>query len=211
MNQNVLTIAASKGALFDETVSMLHDIGIKFSDHLAKSRKLFTWDTSEQIRLLQIRPWDVGVYVEQGAADLGIMGNDVLIEKGESVVKLLDLKFGKCKLVLAGAKPMKADQLGHTMSVATKYPNAAQDYFHKKGLKVHVLKLYGAIELAPLTGLSDLICDLTATGSTLKENHLYIVDTLFESSACLVANPVSLKFHYDKMVSWVEKIKKILK
>jgi ATP phosphoribosyltransferase len=200
-----LTLAVSKGYLMDEAILLFNQAGIQFEDDLSTSRKLFTWDTSRQIRLIQVRPWDVDVYVAQGAADLGIVGEDVLIEKKSKNPVLLDLKFGACKLILAGLEH-QLPKLQHHMSVATKYPNATQAYFLSKGLKVNLIKLYGSIELAPITGLSDIICDLTATGKTLKENHLAIIDTVFHSTARLIANPVSMKHQYEAIVHWVNRL-----
>lgn len=200
---SALTIAVSKGYLLEEAMKLFTQAGLIFEEDLSQSRKLFTWDTTHQVRLLQVRPWDVDVYVAQGAADLGIVGKDVLVEKNSRSPVLLDLQFGRCSLVLAGLKKLPLSQLTHHMTVATKYPHATQAYFLNKGLKVNLIKLYGSIELAPLTGLADLICDLTATGKTLKENQLEIIDTLFTSSAQFIANPVSLKAHYTAITKWV--------
>jgi ATP phosphoribosyltransferase len=205
-----LTLAIAKGYLLSEALRLLEKLGVRFEDDLTTSRKLFTWDTEHRLRILQVRPWDVPVYVEQGAADIGIVGLDVLNEQQPKVLNLLDLKFGVCHLVLAGPKPSSEQVLTHNLKVATKYPNATSQYFLKKGLNVELLKLYGAIELGPLTGLSDLICDLTATGTTLKENHLHIVDTLFSSSAYLIANPVSFKAEYEAIINYVERLKEVL-
>ncbi len=197
-----LTLAVSKGYLLGEAVTLFERAGIHFEDDLNTSRKLFTWDTTKRIRLIQVRPWDVDVYVAQGAADLGIVGQDVLIEKKSHNPVLLDLEFGKCSLILAGLED-HVPELSHHMTVATKYPHATQSYFLSKGLKVTLIKLYGSIELAPITGLSDIICDLTATGKTLKENHLAIIDTVFTSTARLIANSVSLKSKYTSIIEWV--------
>ncbi len=207
---SALTIAVAKGYLMSESLSLLKKVGIEFEDDLTTSRKLFTWDTKKQFRLLQVRPWDVPVYVEQGAADIGIVGLDVLKEQQPKVLNVMDLKFGYCRLILAGEKPASQQVLTHHLKIATKYPNCTQRYFLQKGLNVDILKLYGAIELGPITGLSDLICDLTATGATLKENHLHIVDELFSSSAYLIANPVRFKLHYDTIMKWVEALSNVI-
>lgn len=203
-----LTIAVSKGYLLEETIAILNKIGYTFSEDWKNSRKLYTEDDSKTLRLLQIRPWDAPVYVEQGAADLGVVGHDVIFEKNDKVITLVDLKFGGCRLVLAGPKKITPADFDHNIRIATKYPNSAKRYFNQKGLKAQILKLYGAIELAPLTGLSDIICDLTATGKTLKENGLHIIDTLFESTALLVTNPHAMAFHYDKIKTITQAIKK---
>ncbi|MFC1616915.1 ATP phosphoribosyltransferase [Candidatus Margulisiibacteriota bacterium] len=213
MDQNnaVLTIAVSKGYLLSETLKILKKSGYEFDEEqIDSSRKLFAYDKSKNIRLLFIRPWDVSLYVEQGAADLGIVGKDVLIEKKDNVLELLDLDFGKCSLVLAGARAKMPLKLTHDIRIATKYPNSAAEYFMKLGIETQIFKMYGAIELAPLTGLSDIICDLTATGATLKENNLEIIETIFTSTARLVANPISMRFRYQPICDLTEKIKAIV-
>lgn len=192
-----LTIALSKGYLMTETLKQFETIGIHFDEDLEKSRKLFALDRSKRFKILKIRPWDVPEYVKEGAADIGIAGQDVLLEKDSPILKLLDLKFGVCKLVLAGPTRAKKRGLQQNMTIATKYPNATEAYFKQKGINIKLIKLYGAIELAPLTGLSDIICDLTATGRTLKEHNLHILDTVFTSTAVLIANPTSFKVHYN--------------
>jgi ATP phosphoribosyltransferase len=196
-----ITIATAKGYLLSESISLFDKIGISFGNDIEDSRRLFTQDASGQYQLLKIRPWDVTEYVENGAADLGIVGLDVLEEKQSNVIRLADLVFGKCKLVLAG--PQGDMALKHHIKVATKFPNLTQRYFDEKGIKAKLIKLYGAIELAPLTGLSDIISDLTATGATLKEHELDIIDTILPSSAYLIANPSSYRTHYEAIVKLV--------
>ncbi len=208
--KDVITIALSKGYLLEEAMKLFGQIGLFFDDDLATSRKLFTHDTTGRFRILQIRPWDVPVYVEQGAADFGIAGKDVLYERQSKVIQLMDMKYGECKLVLAGPKVQPVSSLKHNLKVATKYPHCTEAYFQKLGLKINMIKLYGAVELAPLTGLSDVICDLTASGKTLKENHLHIIETMFESSAYLIANPVSFKFYSDEIRDLIDRLNPIL-
>lgn len=205
-----LTIAVSKGYLFNETIAILKKVGIEFELEGKESRKLFTFDKTGTIKLLQIRPWDAPVYVEQGVADLGVVGLDVLIEKEDQVTRLIDLGIGGCSLVLASDKPYKPDALPQYLRVATKFTNATSAYFKKKGLNVKLLKLNGSIELAPLIGLSDIICDLTATGTTLKEHNLTIIDTVFSSTAQLVGNQSALRFRYDEITTLVNKIKEVI-
>ncbi len=203
----MITIAVAKGYLLSESVTLFQRLGFQFEDDFATTRKLFIEDTSRAIRLLIVRPWDVPVYVEYGAADLGIVGKDVLLEQSPQVLTLLDLKFGACDLVIAGPTPMSADALTHHMTVSTKYPNATQRFFDSLGLSVHLIKLYGAIELAPITGVSDLISDLTASGRTLKENGLHVISTVFSSTAFLIANPISMRAHYEQLVSLTSRLK----
>jgi len=211
MISSYLTLAVSKGYLLDETLKRLNKMGYEFEEsQLKDSRKLFAFDKENRIRLLFIRPWDVSVYVEHGAADLGVVGKDVLLEKEEEVAELVDLKFGHCRLILACPSLQFPYQLFHHIRVATKYPHSCEQFFNKKGIQARILKMYGAIELAPLTGLSDIICDLTASGQTLKENQLEIIDTVFESSARLIANPVSLRLSYKEIQSFSTEIQKYL-
>jgi len=198
---DLITIAVPKGYLLKETVKSFEKVGVHFPDDFEQSRRLFTYDTSKRYKLLIVRPWDVPAYVEQGAADMGVVGKDVLEEQEPDVFILKDLEFGGCSLVIAGTEGQRIDSLGHHCKVATKYPNCTEKYFRKLGKKVKIIKLYGAIELSPLTGLSDVISDLTATGKTLKEHDLHILDTVFYSTAQLIANPVSLKVHYESITS----------
>ena len=195
-----LVIAAAKGYLLSEALAKFAALDIHFKDDLRTSRKLSTEDTTGRLVLLQVRPWDVPTYVENGAADLGIAGLDVLDEKPEPVLRLIDLKYGACKLVLAG--PPGCDALSrHNIRVATKYPSITSSYFNKRGIKAQLIKLYGSIELAPITGLSDIISDLTATGATLKENNLDILETLLESSAHLITNAGSLRWRHAEITA----------
>lgn len=205
-----IKIAVSKGYLWQSSLKLFSEIGIFFEDDLSESRKLSTVDTSKTFELQMVRPWDVVSYVEGGAADLGIVGYDVLHELEPNIAQLLDLKFGGCKLVIAGLAPLSPDQLEHNLRIATKYTHSTISYFRKKGLKINPIKLYGAIELGPLTGLSDLICDLTATGKTLEENNLHIIDTIFSSTARLVANKSSLKTLYTPIKELTEKFNHVV-
>jgi ATP phosphoribosyltransferase len=194
---DLITIAVPKGYLLGETVKAFEKIGIHFPPDFENSRRLFTYDLDNKFKLLIVRPWDVPAYVEQGAADLGVVGKDVLEEQEPDVFDLKDLGFGGCSLVIAGFKDQKISDLNHHCKVSTKYPRCTERYFRAIGKKASIIKLYGAIELSPLTGLSDVICDLTATGKTLKEHDLHILDTVFYSTAHLISNRVSLKVHYD--------------
>jgi ATP phosphoribosyltransferase len=203
---DTLTFAVAKGYLLSEGVKKLQQIGYEFDDDLSNSRKLFTYSKCQKIRLLQVRPWDVPEYVELGAADIGIVGQDVLWEKENPVVQLLNLNYGKCSLVLARTNENLEEPLKHNAIIATKYPNCTQKYFADRDTKIKMVKLYGAVELGPLTGLADAITDLSATGNTLRENGLGIVDTIFESSAILIANKVQYKFHHDAILELVEKL-----
>lgn len=194
-DKTILTIAIPKGFLHNGSYKYLSSIGIKFDSK--DSRELVFFDNKNKIKGLLVRPNDVSVYVEHGSADVGIVGLDLLKEQVPDVIKLQDLKFGRCKLVLAvkkqsGYKSIK--DLPSNFKLATKFTKLATDYIHKKGLAAEIIKLYGSVELAPITGLSDAIIDLVATGKTLKANNLISIETILESSAILIANPVSFKF-----------------
>ena len=210
MNKNhIVTIAVAKGYLWKESQALLEKIGFEFNED-NDSRKLFTYDKTGTLRILKIRPWDVSVYVEQGAADLGIVGKDVLIETDPNIIELLDLKLGYCELVLAGLEKQSIDELGHNITVATKYWNATTQYFRNRGLKINPIKLYGAVELAPTTGVADIISDLTATGATLKENNLNIIETVFTSTARLVANKVSINTCHSQINDIYQRLQAVL-
>lgn len=197
----MITIAIPKGSLFNESLDLLEQIGI----HVHREgfgRKLAYYDTEGRYKFIVVRPMDVPVYVEHGAADLGIVGKDVLNESQCSIAELVDLKFGYCRMVIAALKDHNFTERGLTpnLRVATKFIHSAEAYFRKIDLKVELIKLYGSIELAPIVGLSDVIVDLVATGATLKENGLEVVTTIFETTARFIANKVSFKTHYDQIV-----------
>ena len=194
MKKELLTIAIPKGFLHNESYKFLAKLGINFESE--DSRELVFYDKKTNVRGLLVRPNDVNVYVEHGSADLGIVGSDVMLEQSPDVIKLKDLNFGKCKLVFAVKKDSgykKIKDLPANAKIATKFTKLANEYIHKNGLSAEVIKLYGSIELAPILGLSDAIIDLTATGKTLKANNLISIETILESSAILIANPVSYK------------------
>ena len=201
---NMITIACAKGYLWDTALEYLSGQGIEFDNDLSESRQLSTIDRSGRIQLMKVRPWDVPVYVEEGAADLGIVGKDVLFEQQPDVMELLDLNFGACRLVIAGPEELKVSYLSHNIRVATKYEYSTLKYFQKKSIRCIPIKLYGAMELAPLTGVADIICDLSASGQTLVENGLVEYDEVFYSTARLVANKVSMMTKYDDILTLYE-------
>ena len=192
MSKTSLTIACAKGSLWDKAMGFLVNMGFEFENDLSDSRQLSTVDKTGQIKLMKVRPWDVPVYIEEAAADIGIVGKDVLVEQNPDLLELLDLKFGDCRLVIAGPENFKDHYLSHHVRVATKYEFATLAYFEEKSIRCIPIKLYGAMEIAPLTGVADIICDLTATGQTLKENGLIEYDEVFYSTARLVANRASM-------------------
>ena len=186
--------------LFVEESNVFFDqMGVTFDNDLSESRQLSTIDTTGTIQLMKVRPWDVPVYVEEGAADMGVVGKDVLEEQEPDLLELLDLKFGDCRLVIAGPESFQPKYLSHNVRVATKYEAATMKYFQQKSIRCVPIKLYGAMELAPMTGVADIICDLTATGQTLKENGLVEYDEVFYSTARLVANRSSMMTKYKQV------------
>lgn len=192
MNRFGLTIAVPRGALFGETLDALQAIGVETAEVRANDRKLLFAD----VGIVTMRPSDVPTYVEAGAADIGITGKDVLMEQSErQVFELLDLGFGPCRMVVASEEgPDKAAEalrrLG-VVRVATKYPRTASAYFEATGRQVEIVEVKGSVELAPLTGLVETIVDLTATGTTLRENGLIIREEIATSTARLIANRVA--------------------
>ena len=195
MNAFGLTIAVPRGALFGETLDLLDLLGIDTADVRANDRKLLFADAG----IVTMRPSDVPTYVEAGAADIGFTGKDVLMEQSErSVFELLDLGYGRCRMVLASEEgdPDPADEalrrLG-VVRVATKYPRIAADFFERTGRQAEIVEVKGSVELAPLTGLVEGIVDLTQTGTTLRENGLVVREEIFTSTARLIANPVAYR------------------
>ncbi|XXQ69405.1 ATP phosphoribosyltransferase [Neisseriaceae bacterium B1] len=195
--QTQLTIALSKGRIFEETLPLLAAAGIEPSEAPETSRKLIIGTNHDNIRLVIVRASDVPTYVQYGAADFGIAGKDVLIEHGgEGLYQPLDLNIARCRMMVAvrqGFDYANASQAGMRLRVATKYPNIAAEHFAAKGVHVDIIKLYGSMELAPLVGLSDAIVDLVSTGGTLKANHLEAVEHIVDISSRLVVNKAALK------------------
>ena len=191
-----LVIAIPKGFLHEGSYKYFSNLGINFNPE-RDNRELVFFDKKNNVKGLLVRPNDVSVYVEHGSADLGIVGLDLLKEQCPDVIKLKDLKFGKCKLVLAVKKESRyksVKDLPANSRIATKFTKLANDFIIRKGLSAEIIKLFGSIELAPIVGLSDAIIDLVATGKTLRANNLIAIETILESSAILIANPVSFKF-----------------
>ncbi|GBR73796.1 ATP phosphoribosyltransferase [Candidatus Termititenax aidoneus] len=206
----MLTIALSKGYLLPEALKVFRKVGLRVPEAGEILRKLEFTDADRKCRFLIVRPADVPVYVEYGAADLGVAGKDVLMEGRHKITELLDLKFGYCRLVVAALKgAYRKDTLRAGLRVATKFLNSAAEYFQGKlDIDVELIKLYGSVELAPLDGLSDVIVDLVATGKTLQENGLEVVDEIYTSTARLIANRVKAKSRYREILTLAQRIKK---
>ncbi|WP_159874645.1 ATP phosphoribosyltransferase [Aquitalea denitrificans] len=198
-----LTIALSKGRIFEETLPLLAAAGIVPAEDPESSRKLIIGTNHDDVRLVIVRASDVPTYVQYGAADLGIAGRDVLIEHGgEGLYQPLDLNIAKCKMMVAvenGFDYQNAVRQGARLKVATKYPKIAREHFAAKGVHVDIIKLYGSMELAPLVGLADAIVDLVSTGGTLRANNLVAVEHIIDISSRLVVNQAALKLKYDRI------------
>ena len=195
-NMDYLTIALPKGKLFSLSANLLAKIGYTVEGLSDKSRKLVITNEEKKIKFIITTTADVPTYVEYGAADIGVIGKDVLLESGKDVYELLDLGFGKCHLMMAVFKAEKRAKLtdyAHTR-VATKFPHIAEQFFNKHGMQMEYIKLNGSIELGPIVGLSESIVDIVETGTTLKENDLEEIAYIMDASARLIANRASFKF-----------------
>ena len=193
----MITLALSKGRIFDETLPLLKAAGIEVLEDPETSRKLILTTNQAHVRVVLVRATDVPTYVEYGGADLGVTGKDTLIEHGGlGLYQPLDLNIAKCRMsvaVRADFDYASAVRSGSRLKVATKYTSIAREFFAQKGVHVDLIKLYGSMELAPLTGLADAIVDLVSTGSTLKANHLIEVERIMDISSRLVVNQAALK------------------
>ncbi len=207
-----ITIALSKGRLTELSIGLLEGAGIDCNELKGDSRKLILTDEKNKVRFFLAKPADVPVYVEYGAADIGIVGKDTLLEEGRDLYEVLDLGFAKCRMCVAGPKELegKMDSVSITR-VATKYPEVARMYFRlKRRESVEIIKLSGSVELAPLVGLSEVIVDLVETGRTLKENGLTVLDDICDVSARMVVNRVSMKMENHRITKLIEDIRKQL-
>ena len=200
-----LTIALSKGRIFEETLPLLAHAGIEPIDDPETSRKLILDTNEDDVKLVIIRASDVPTYVQYGAADLGVAGKDVLMEHGGAgLYEPLDLRIACCRLMVAGAKPWVEQT--ERLRIATKFVNSTRDYFASQGQQVEIIKLYGSMELAPLVGLSDLIVDVVDTGNTLRANGLKPLDEIAKISSRLVVNKASMKRKHKRVQAFIDRI-----
>ncbi|HZE92402.1 MAG TPA: ATP phosphoribosyltransferase [Rhizobacter sp.] len=206
----MITLALSKGRIFEETLPLLKAAGIEVLEDPEKSRKLIIGTSQPGVRVVLVRATDVPTYVQYGGADLGVAGKDILLEHGgQGLYQPLDLHIAECRMsvaVRADFDYVAAVKQGSRIRVATKYTSCARDHFADKGVHVDVIKLYGSMELAPLTGLADAIVDLVSTGSTLKANHLVEVEEIMKISARLVVNQAALKLKREPMRRLIDAI-----
>ena len=208
-----LTLALSKGRIFDETLPMLAKAGITVSEDPETSRKLILPTSSPNLRVIIVRASDVPTYVQYGAADFGVAGKDVLYEHGgESLYQPIDLNIAQCRMSVAvpnGFDYANAVRQGARLRVATKYVQIAREHFAAKGVHVDLIKLYGSMELAPLIGLADAIVDLVSTGSTLRANNLQEVEHIMEISSRLVVNQAALKLKRERLQPILDAFNKV--
>ncbi|MCA9498658.1 MAG: ATP phosphoribosyltransferase [Nitrospirales bacterium] len=208
---DVITIALSKGKLLDPTLELFRQAGYTGYHVRPDDRRLILEFPQHGHRVLIVRPSDVPAYVEYGAADLGVVGKDVLLEQSPDVYEPVDLNLGVCRLVVARPNgPQLVQRMSSKLRVATKYPAITERYFNQQGLPVELIKLYGSIELAPLVGLADRIVDLVETGNTLKANNLVEDEVIAWSSARLIVNRASLKMKHAVITELIARVKKIL-
>jgi ATP phosphoribosyltransferase len=199
----MITLALSKGRIFDETLPLLSAAGIEVLEDLETSRKLILTTSQADVRVVLVRASDVPTYVQYGGADMGVAGKDILLEHGgQGLYQPLDLGIAKCRLSVATRTDfdyVQAVQHGSRIRVATKYTHCAREHFANKGVHVDLIKLYGSMELAPLTGLADAIVDLVSSGNTLKANHLVEVEHIMHISSRLVVNQAALKLKRERL------------
>lgn len=213
VDKNAITIALPKGRLMPDCIKILSKAGITAEEDLSSTRRLLVPSRDGSERFLVIRDKDLPTYVDYGAADIGIVGKDVLAESRRNILEPVDLGFGYCRIVVAqpeaalgkGGRP----EWGHAR-VATKYPHIAEQHFAARGEQIEIIELYGSIELAPLVGLSDCIVDLVSTGQTLRQNNLVEIEDVMEVTARLVVNPASMKIKADRLVPVIEAIRENL-
>lgn len=208
-----LTFALGKGRLASQTLELFEKIGITCEEMKdKKSRKLIFVNDELKLRFFLSKGPDVPTYVEYGAADIGIVGRDTILEEGRKVHEVLDLGYGKCRMCICGPKEAE-DLLKHheLIRVATKYPNIAKDYFYNvKHQTVEIIKLNGSIELAPIVGLSEVICDIVETGSTLRENGLTVLEEVCPLSARMIVNPVSMRMESERIKDLIQRLRTVI-
>ncbi|PLX66772.1 MAG: ATP phosphoribosyltransferase [Denitrovibrio sp.] len=206
MKENCVNVALPKGRLAEDTIELFLKKGITNEGVVDfNSRRLTFYDEKNNINFMMVRNMDVSTYVEHGAADIGVVGKDILIEAQSDVYEYLDLGFGYCRLCVAGVKDSDLSYR-HDMVVTTKYPTMTKNFFAARGVFVETIKLYGSIELSPLVGLSDFIVDLVSTGETLKKNGLIEVETILESTARLIGNKSMAKVKHERIKEIIDTV-----
>ena len=202
----MINIALPKGRLGEKVYAMFEKAGYPCPSIKENTRKLIFENSESGVRYFWVKPSDVSIYVERGAADIGVAGKDILLEYAPDVYELLDLDIGKCRMAVAGKKDAHIDDQ-KTLKVATKFPNIARAHYAMQARDIDIIKLNGSIEIAPILGLSDVIVDIVETGTTLKENDLEVYETIVPISARLIANKASFKFKTEEIEKILESMK----
>lgn len=205
----MINIALPKGRLGEKAYDIFERIGYGCPSIREGGRKLIFEDEANGVRYFWVKPSDVAVYVERGAADVGVVGKDILTEQKSEVYELLDLGMGKCRMAVAGKKGERPDR-EVTLRVATKFPNIAREFYRKKSRDIDIIELHGSIEIAPILGMSDVIVDIVETGTTLRENNLEVFEEIFPISARFIANKASYKFNSEKIRDMVSRFEDII-
>ena len=206
---DMLNIALPKGRLGEKVYALLKKAGYECPAIEDPGRKLIFENPERGVRYFWVKPSDVAIYVERGAADLGIAGKDILLEYRPEVYELLDLGLGKCRMAVAGPREFR-EKPGRSLRIATKFPHIAAKHYAAKGRDIDIIKLNGSIEIAPILGLSDVIVDIVETGKTLKENDLEVMETIVPISARLIANQAAYQFQYDSIRTLVRSLEEQL-
>ncbi len=196
--KTMLNIALPKGRLGEKVYAMFEEAGFECPSIKENNRKLIFENKEKGIRYFWVKPSDVAIYVEHGAADIGVAGKDILLEYEPDIYELLDLNIGKCRMAVAGKKDFR-DNTQKTLRVATKFTNIAKNYYASIGREIDIIHLNGSIEIAPILGLSDVIVDIVETGTTLKENNLEVLEEIVPISARLIANKANFKFKNEQI------------
>ena len=205
----MLNIALPKGRLGDQVLSLFSKIGYDCGCIYENDRRLVLESPENGVRYLLVKPSDVAIYVEYGAADIGVVGKDILLDGNPDVYELLDLGIGKCRICVAGPEDYVEDR-ETVLRVATKFTTVAKKYYSSQNREIQIIKLNGSIELAPILGLTDVIVDIVESGRTLKENHLKVLETIVPISARLIANRASYLFKNDIITSITQKLQEVL-
>ncbi len=205
----MLNIALPKGRLGEKVYRLLASMGYDCPDLLSDTRKLIFFNRDAGVKYFLVKPSDVAIYVEYGAADIGVVGKDVLREGNADIYELLDLGFGRCRMAVAGPREFR-EEFDRPLRVATKYPRVAAEFYSGRNREIEIIKLNGSIELAPVLALSDVIVDIVETGTTLRENGLEVLEEIFPVSARLIANKSAYRFKEEEILRVVNKIKGVL-
>ena len=206
--REIINVALPKGRLGEKVYDIFDKAGYSCPSILETNRKLIFESEENSIRYFWVKPSDVAIYVERGAADIGVAGKDILLEYEPDVYELLDLNMGKCRMCVAGPKGFR-DNTARALRVATKFPNIAKQYYASQSRQIDIIKLNGSIELAPILKMSDVIVDIVETGTTLKENNLAVLEEILPISARLISNKVSYKFKNKDIMELCESINSV--